>query len=179
MLDNDRDSINPEWDPRSAAYHYSWMEQAIIKHLPGSANSVLDIGCGFGHWGKFAKAIYPGAEITYLDVVQQQVQPIIGNICDFRNGQYDIIFAIGILHHIMSDKDLKKALKNIHAMLGTGVAFIGTRFDFLETKKERTRKFRTLGEWRLLLNDFNIVAIDRSNPPAHIKKHLDLMVVNG
>jgi len=101
-----------------------------------------------------------------------------GFIQDITTGKkYDVINAIGVLHHIKKDKDLVKALSNIESMMHSeSMLVIGTRFDFLTVPKELNRKYRTHPQWKELLKNFDIIKVKRSNPPFECRKHLDVII---
>lgn len=181
--ENDKDTISKKWNIISAYYHYKFMELSILKYINYKPQTVLEIGAGYGHWIKFYKELY-NCEITAIDTSVNIVKDIAkDNICEINNvgitqyceGKYDIINAIGVLHHILGKDKFEQAIKNISEM-ATDLIFIGTRFDI--NKKERYRKFRDLNYWIKILksNNINIIGIERSNPPYNIRKHLDLIV---
>lgn len=183
VYESDKHTIGNNWDDLSVRYHYNFLENAIISELP-YCRSVLDIGPGFGHWINFYQEVY-NAYVNFIDTNHKMTRinenkfnitgyckPIEDTIID---RQYDVINAIGVLHHIIKDSNLKKAIQNIFTMLNPGgTLFIGTRVDFIKPIDEGIRKFRTLSEWQLLLGDN--VRIHRSDPPWYCYKHLDLLV---
>lgn len=183
---SDKETISKSWDNVSSAYHYAWLETSIMNHLVFKPKKVLDVGTGYGHWIEFYRSVY-SSNVKSIDISQKVVDDInkrygnckLADIINYKTGKYDVINAIGILHHVMNDKDLKKAIDNCYSMLKrNGILFIGTRFDWPQEKhipKEKVRKFRTKEKWLKLLKDFD-VRIDRSNPAKHIKKHLDLII---
>lgn len=169
---SDADTVSPSWDLVSVKYHYSWMESQICKHITNE-KSVFDVGSGYGHWLKFYKEIgfdiIEGLELSLP--MAEKLNIYAGDIVDWERGEYEMINAIGILHHIMKDKDLIKAIENIKTM-SKGLIFIGTRFDFFGSPKERNRKFRPLEFWE---EHLNIIAIERNNSNK-LNKHLDLLI---
>ena len=171
---SDADTVSPEWDLLSVKYHYAWMESQICKYLTDE-KTVLDIGPGYGHWLKFYKSLefdmFDGIELS--KPMAEKLGCAFGNIVNYNNqNRYDVINAIGILHHIMKDSDLIKAIENIKEM-SKGLIFIGTRFDFFNSRPiSKFRKFRLLNFWK---EHFDIVGIERSNP-GKLRKHLDLLV---
>lgn len=45
--------------------------ELLIKNFSPSGNSLLDVGCGYGAIGLFLKALYPGQDITMIDINQR------------------------------------------------------------------------------------------------------------
>lgn len=101
-----------------------------------SGMKILDLGCGWGSFAKYAAENY-GAEITGVTVSKRQVElgrelckglPIDLRLEDYRNvsGQYDRVISIGIMEHV--------GYKNYHTymnvvdrcMKDSGMAFIHT-----------------------------------------------------
>ena len=183
IYQNDKDTINPSWDDLSARFHYNFLENAIIKELK-KYESVLDIGPGYGHWIKFYQEVY-GSYVNFIEISQKMTEILEKkyNVVGYRkpiertviDRKYDVINAIGVLHHIIKKKNLVKAIQNITDMLNPdGTLFIGTRVDFIKPPNEGMRLFRTLDQWSELLSDYDIT-IQRSDPPWHCRKHLDLI----
>lgn len=178
-FNSDKSTVSPNWDDLSIRYHYNFIENSIIQNIK-SCNNVLDVGSGYGHWINFYQDVY-GAEVEALDPGLNEYK-CVKHRCVIENFEsqkkYDVINAIGILHHIIDDKKISKAIQICYNHLCVGGYFIiGTRFDFMDNPKEKLRKFRTLEQWKFLLCDFEFIRIKRSNPPYYCKKHLDLIVV--
>jgi cyclopropane-fatty-acyl-phospholipid synthase len=81
-----------------------------IRLRPG--DNVLDVGCGFGSWAKFAAKTY-GASVTGITVSKQQAiwgnawckgLPVTLEVKDYRemNGSFDHIVSIGMFEHVES-----------------------------------------------------------------------------
>jgi 2-polyprenyl-3-methyl-5-hydroxy-6-metoxy-1,4-benzoquinol methylase len=111
----------------------------VEPHIPEFAEfnkykdkKVLEIGCGIGTDAQeFAKngAIYKGIDLTEnsIDICKNRFRLFnlngifeIGNIEEYCNGEYDLIYSFGVLHHI---PDITKALSNIYNMLKSGGEF--------------------------------------------------------
>lgn len=182
IYDSDRATVSNSWDSLSVDYHYKFIESCIQKEFKGK--TVLDIGPGFGHWIEF----YKGCKVEAIELSKPMADTIrkkygikVYNcgVEDTITGEYDVINAIGVLHHIMNDQNLSKALSNIKQMMKrNSVCFIGTRLVDDSYHKERVRNFRTLDKWEELLKQsgLKIENIYNSTPPTGIKKHLDLIV---
>ncbi|HMA84731.1 MAG TPA: cyclopropane fatty acyl phospholipid synthase [Desulfosalsimonadaceae bacterium] len=98
--------------------------------------TVLDIGCGWGSFAKYAAENY-GAKVTGVTVSQEQVE--LGNrMCkdlpvdikyeDYRNmkGQYDRVISIGVMEHV-GRKNYRTYMETAYDRLkDDGIAFIHT-----------------------------------------------------
>lgn len=180
VYQSDKATISLEWDNLSVKYHYNFIENVIIQNIK-ECDSVLDIGSGYGHWIEFYQSTY-NSHVTFIEISEKMtgiLEEKYGKIGYCKpiediviNRKFDVINAIGVLHHIMNDKDLHKAIENINKMLlPGGILFIGTRFD--HATNEKHRKYRTLDWWK---SEFGDITIIRSDPPVHCKKHLDMII---
>lgn len=98
--------------------------------------SVLEFGCGFGSFAKFAAERY-GVQVTGLTVSEEQVKlgrefckglPVDIRLEDYRNisGKYDRVVSIGILEHV-GHKNYRTFMKQVFKNLNDdGVAFVHT-----------------------------------------------------
>jgi cyclopropane-fatty-acyl-phospholipid synthase len=97
---------------------------------------VLDIGCGWGSFGKYAAERY-GAEVTGITVSKQQVAlgtemckglPVEFRLQDYRevSGRYDAVVSIGMIEHV-GYKNYRAYMETVHRCLNDkGIAFIHT-----------------------------------------------------
>lgn len=97
---------------------------------------VLDLGCGFGSFAKFAAEKY-GASVTGVTVSQKQCElgremcrglPVDIRLEDYRNvsGKFDRVISIGILEHI-GHKNYRTYMEKVNSTLkDDGIAFIHT-----------------------------------------------------
>ena len=98
--------------------------------------SVLELGCGFGYFAKFAAEKY-GARVTGITVSEEQLKfgmeicrglPVELKLEDYRNisGKYDRVISIGMLEHV-GYKNYRAYMENVDKALKTdGIAFIQT-----------------------------------------------------
>jgi cyclopropane-fatty-acyl-phospholipid synthase len=105
-----------------------------IELKPGM--SVLDLGCGFGSFAKFAAERY-GAKVTGVTVSRKQVDlgkrmceglPVELKLEDYRNvcGQYDRVISIGIMEHVGYKNYVTYMKKVLDTLKKDGIAFIHT-----------------------------------------------------
>jgi len=98
--------------------------------------TVLELGCGFGSFAKFAAENY-GAHVTGLTVSKEQVKlgqemnkglPVEIRLEDYRKvtGKYDRVISIGIMEHV-GYKNYRTYMEKAHECLkDDGIAFIHT-----------------------------------------------------
>ena len=115
--------------------------------------SVLELGCGFGYFAKFAAEKY-GARVTGITVSEEQLKfgmeicrglPVELKLEDYRNisGKYDRVISIGMLEHV-GYKNYRAYMENVDKALKTdGIAFIQTigANDSTTTVNARTCKY--------------------------------------
>jgi len=98
--------------------------------------SVLELGCGWGAFAKYAAEKY-GAEVTGVTVSEEQVKlgrelckglPVTLELADYRtvSGQYDRVISIGIMEHV-GYKNYRTYMEVVDRTLKKdGIAFIHT-----------------------------------------------------
>jgi SAM-dependent methyltransferase len=99
--------------------------------------SVLDAGCGQGHFARFYAAEYPSSVYLGLDISERAIaylqQTIPGvefqtaNLCDWHDPHgrtFDLIQSIDVLHLILDDDALRRALANLARQLAPGGALL-------------------------------------------------------
>jgi len=98
--------------------------------------TVLDLGCGFGSFAKYAAENY-GVSVTGVTVSKQQVElgremckglPVELELEDYRNvnGKYDRVISIGIMEHV-GYKNYRTYMETVDRTLkDDGIAFVHT-----------------------------------------------------
>ena len=98
--------------------------------------TVLELGCGWGSFAKYAAEKY-GVNVVGLNISKEQVQlgrelckglPVELRLQDYRKaeGQYDAVISIGILEHV-GHKNYRTYMEVVHRCLKEeGLAFIHT-----------------------------------------------------
>jgi cyclopropane-fatty-acyl-phospholipid synthase len=114
-----------------------------------SSDRVLELGCGFGGFAKFAAENY-GCHVTGYNISKQQVAwgrekakglPVEIHLQDYREarGQYDKVVAIGLFEHI-GPKNYRNFFKLVHRTLkDDGLALVHTI--------ARSRSYLTADPW--------------------------------
>jgi cyclopropane-fatty-acyl-phospholipid synthase len=98
--------------------------------------SVLDLGCGYGSFAKYAAEKF-GARVTGVNVSREQVElgtelcrglPVEFRWEDYRavNGQYDRVISIGIMEHVGYKNYRTYMEKTNQCLKDDGIAFIHT-----------------------------------------------------
>jgi tRNA (cmo5U34)-methyltransferase len=105
-----------------------------------AARALLDIGCGAGNYSLRLLQELPGLEVTLIDLSQPmldrasqrvaaatpgRVSTIAGDIreVDLGSGQFDIVLAAAVLHHLRTDAEWEAVFAKVHAALRPGGSF--------------------------------------------------------
>ena len=172
---SDSDTINSSYGNMYTLFHYNFIENVIMQNL-ASCESVLDVGSGYGHWIEFYKEIY-SSDVDFIDIskrvqinlrMRYDINGHCGSIHKFNKGKYEVINAIGVLHHIMNDNNLIKAIDNLKSMSDTII--VGTAFDL--QRNDKHRRFRPLEFWEKHLG---VCEIFRPRP-NNCKSHLNVLI---
>jgi SAM-dependent methyltransferase len=139
----------------------SWYKQfypylfQYLESLPLSSSSVLEIGIGYGTVSRFLSEksnsltlldIAPGAlEFVSKTIKNQNFDCINKSILDLDiKNKYDLVIAIGSLHHT---GDLEKALKKVENLLNeNGILLVMVYYAF-QPRRMVLHPFRTLREF--------------------------------
>ncbi len=175
---SDRVTISPAASKLISRYHYNLLEINIIESFIDlqikKPKSLLDIGSGAGHWIDFYMSVFGaknvlGVELSDIccDHLQKKykdnnlVSITQGDISSnaFKSGEkFDIINAIGVMFHIISDKKWSRAIKNLSDLLeDNGVIVIGGSFgdQTQDVQFNKTNSFNTWKERQEAWDNFN------------------------
>jgi SAM-dependent methyltransferase len=120
-------SVDERWEQETPAF-----VDAILRHLPSDARSILDYGCGIGRLSKGVLARVPQCSVTGVDSSPTQIEHARGYLSDNRftgslphqlEGCFDFGFCIYVLQHVRAI-DLRPTLWNIHSHLAPGAVFV-------------------------------------------------------
>jgi len=99
---------------------------SLMEHLSGQGKCVLDAGCGDGHLMKML--INSGYDVTGIDIDIKQLNSAsyIGkvvcgdcNYLPFKNGSFDMVFLINVLHHVEAPSTLVEEISRVLKRRGT------------------------------------------------------------
>ena len=101
--------------------------------------SVLDAGCGQGHFARFYRAEYPASSYVGLDISARAITHLqavipgaefhVADLCewdDLQGRTYDIVQSFEVLHLILDDDAMKRALANLARRLSPRGALLVT-----------------------------------------------------
>jgi SAM-dependent methyltransferase len=127
--------------PLACDYGHPASQLAKFAALAGvcdhAGRSVLDVGCGFGDYGQFLQARYPGCRYTGIDITGNMIERgksaypqldlRVGNLFDhgFAPGQYDIVSANGIFYLLgeRAESLMMEAIAILFSLASRAVAF--------------------------------------------------------
>lgn len=146
---SDAKTISSKKNEYSAQYHYSSTEMLIFRHFVnhkvGNIGSVLDLGSGAGHWIDFYQRLgavkVGGIEISkkcveYLSAKYNHEESVtiwhgkVHEVLETKVSEnYDLINAIGVLFHIVDDRELMNVLQlSFQKLNSKGLFVIGGNF---------------------------------------------------
>lgn len=124
------------------------LHRDIWLHLPDegdpNAESVLDIGCGYGREAEILSKIFPNADIVAVDLnlgllqsgpslrAQHRIHPVIASLfrLPFDNGSFDHVHCQGVLHHTFSTKLGFQAISTYPRVDGSLFVWVYARDDY-------------------------------------------------
>lgn len=205
-----RVTISPDFPDLDARFHYNTVENGIIGWLKDEGfqpQSVLDIGSGNGHWLDFYRSVVLASELHGVDLsrvavdklrerfgAEPKVQIHHGTVTALDAelpAQVDLINAIGVLFHIVSDQEWEDTLRWCASRLKPGGLFVASglmglmtvnvqfepvRFASMEEYRgnevvQCNKRVRSARYWRAQLArcGFRRVEIRKSRCPASIQ----------
>lgn len=136
--------------------------------------SVLDAGCGQGHFARFYRQEFPLASYVGVDISERAVAHLRGSIPDgeFHLGDlvdwndvkgrgFDVVQSLEVLHLILDDEVVARALTNLKRHLSsTGAMLITAAMPTTTTQPSDYLRHRTRSFWESTLqaNGLRIVA---------------------
>lgn len=101
--------------------------------------SVLDAGCGQGHFARFYRAEYPASSYLGLDISERAITYLqrtipdadfrVADVCEFDDPDgrtFDLVQSVEVLHLILDDDAMTRALANLARRLGPRGALLVT-----------------------------------------------------
>ena len=147
-----------------------WLDKIFKYHKDEKWPTLLDIGCGGGHFLEQAekRCICTGIELsqTGIDEALGRIQSNYTKIIkediegtELVDREFDIIVSIGTLEHVIN---IPKALKEINRLLADdGVFYLyapNEEWDYTDQPQERTMNKE---EWLELLMDFKLINFEK------------------
>jgi len=185
---SDAATISSRWDDESVSAHYAFTEMCMKKFININV-SILDIGSGSGHWLRFCRDC--GAKATGIELSSVACRALSAegydivncDIQDFETtAHYQVIIAVGVLHHIVKNKNLTAVLHKFSQLLADdGVLLMSTQFRNKLFRPPFYKRFRSLPWWKRALKHagLQIETIHVYNPGEGIKQHDDFIIVRG
>ncbi|HET6247154.1 MAG TPA: class I SAM-dependent methyltransferase [Tepidisphaeraceae bacterium] len=162
-----------------------------------SARAVLDVGCGAGNYTLKLLEKIPGLDATLIDLSQPMldraagrvraagcggVTPIRGDIREISlpAGQFDVILAAVVLHHLRSDGEWESVFAKFHAALRPGGSIWIS--DLVEHAHRRVHAmmWERYGEYLAKLKDEKyrdevFAYVEKEDTPRSLEYQLDLL----
>jgi 2-polyprenyl-3-methyl-5-hydroxy-6-metoxy-1,4-benzoquinol methylase len=121
------DEAHRNWFANPNFRLFEWIEQQI----PSRALSVIDVGCGRGHFLDYLRAKRPHIRLAGVDLSQNeprdQIEFYRGDILDLQLGTFDVVVSLATIEHV---PDVTGFAKSIHNLCNPGgLAFVMTLDD--------------------------------------------------
>lgn len=129
--------MSSRWPPELCEQATAELKKAIFEFLPPLyPHRILEIGCGIG---RFTPDLAKKAQTEAIDIsyrMLERARPVTtgGNTCllqasctnlPFPPNEFDLIFTVTVLQHIVNDADFKASLAQIKEVLAPeGIVFI-------------------------------------------------------
>ncbi len=123
------------YDAESIKYRERFIYGPIFHSIIQPNIKILEVGCGSGHTAEFLRRIFPAAMVHGCDISDQAVAAYRDKFghdncfcLDITKPdvelptRYDLIIAIGVVHHMV--RNLEQFFANIRNLLNTGGSFI-------------------------------------------------------
>jgi SAM-dependent methyltransferase len=150
---------------------YRCKRQALRRAIASSgllrrgAWSVLDAGCGQGHFARLFQDEYPQAEYVGLDISERLIQHLqqdlpgaefrLADICswnDPRGRRFDLVQSFEVLHLILNDDTVARAIANLAGQLtDTGSMLVTAALPPATCQPGDYLRFRSRGFWNEML----------------------------
>ena len=142
-IKSDASTISKHTDEVVSRYHYSSLELLLLKYFHNRGvnicdSCILDIGSGAGHWVDFYKKLGAKklAAIDVSSIACAYLEERFGESLNIRCGKaseilkeevketYDLISAIGVMFHVVDDRECVETIKLARSALKPGGLFI-------------------------------------------------------
>jgi tRNA (cmo5U34)-methyltransferase len=161
------------------------------------ARHVLDVGCGAGNYSIKLLERLPGLDVTLIDLSKPMLdratervrRATTGNITtvqgdvrgvELPDGQYDIILAAAVLHHLRADSEWRDVFASFHRVLRPGGSL--WVFDLVESSTAAVQQlmWQRYGEYLAGLKgeayrDHVLAYVEKEDTPRPLMFQLDLL----
>ena len=136
--------------------------------------SVLDAGCGQGHFARFYREEYPSSAYVGLDISARAVAYLrrtiadaefhVADLCtwdDPDNRTFDIVQSVEVLHLILDDDTMRHALRNLARRIGPrGALLVTAALPEQTERRSNYLRYRSRAFWDSLISalDLRLVA---------------------
>lgn len=154
---------------------YACKTQALARSLAarglasGASWSVLDAGCGQGYFARFYRRQHPSARYVGIDISERAVQHLrrttdaefhVADLCDWTDPlhrTFDVVQSLEVLHLILDDDAVVRALANLSERLADGGALLVTAALPEKTLQPSDYlRYRSRGFWREALGSLRL-----------------------
>lgn len=113
---------------------------AYLRYLEVDVETVLDLGCGVGHWRDAARRCWPRARYTGVEISPYLCREYgwrRGSVVDWDGDPADLVICHGVLQYLPA-RDARRALRNL-ARLAHGALYLEvlTREDWDQNVDQR------------------------------------------
>ena len=98
---------------------------AYLAHLEIEVDTVLDLGCGVGHWEEVTREVFPDAEHTGVEISEYLCRELgweHGSVVDWDGEGADLVVCHGVLQYLNA-RDCRRAIANL-ARLTEGALYL-------------------------------------------------------
>lgn len=98
---------------------------AYLAHLEIEVDTVLDLGCGVGHWREVAEKVFPRADYTGVEISEYLCAELgweQGSVVDWDGDGADLVVCHGVLQYLNA-RDCRRAIANL-ARLTEGALYL-------------------------------------------------------
>ena len=149
----------------------AWRRAIVSSGLSRRAAwSVLDAGCGQGHFARLFRAAYPHAAYVGLDISERLVQHLqrdlpevefhLADICTWNDPggrRFDLIQSFEVLHLILDDDTVTRAMANLASQLSDrGSMLVTAALPEATFQPSDYLRFRSRAFWREMLSSLGL-----------------------
>lgn len=161
----ERYSTGGESGKGSVGGYRKWKWKVIEKYVKVNDKTVLDVGCGDLQFMKGKKfKTYLGIDISKTIIQKNRAMRrdwsflVMDAASDnAHKQQYDVVFCMDVLFHIMDDSRFAQLLKNLNGWTGSWLFVVGWTRNPLTYLHDSYQYYRNLKNWLQYLPDLALV----------------------